>query len=298
VLAFTAATACATGILFGLAPAFRGTAAGPAGALREKIAIARSRLGPVLVTAQVALALLLLVAGGLFARTLRNLHRVDAGFRGNGVLVVDADGAREGYRGARAAVFYEGLLQQLERLPGVESASFSLITPLAGGGISQNISIGGRPVSQEQIYFNSISRRYFETMGTPVAMGREFTARDTDRAPRVAIVNQAFARQYLPAGNELGQRLTVSGYFRPLEFDVVGVVKDAIYETLWEAPPPTVYVPIVQRAGPPTSGFGVVFEAHAAPASSPSPGSPLRLPTRSTTLPASACAIFPLRSRS
>ncbi len=98
VLAFTAAVACATGILFGIAPAFRGTAAGPAGALREKIAIARSRLAPLLVTGQISLALLLLIGGGLFVRTLQNLHRVDAGFRGDGVLVVNADGAREGYR--------------------------------------------------------------------------------------------------------------------------------------------------------------------------------------------------------
>jgi predicted permease len=84
VLAFTGATGCATGILFGIAPAYRGTAEGPAGALREKIAIARSRLAPLLVTIQVSVALLLLIAGGLFVRTLWNLHRVDAGFRGNG----------------------------------------------------------------------------------------------------------------------------------------------------------------------------------------------------------------------
>ena len=146
VLAFTAATACATGILFGLAPAFRGSAAGPAGALRERIAIARSRLSPLLVTAQVSLALLLLIAGGLFMRTLWNLHRVDAGFRGNGVLLASADGGREGYRGTTLATFYEGLQQRVEQLPGVQSVSYSLITPLAGGGISQNISIDGRPV--------------------------------------------------------------------------------------------------------------------------------------------------------
>ena len=264
VLAFTGATACATGILFGMAPAFRGTAAGPAGALREKIAIARSRLAPLLVTAQVSLALLLLIGGGLFVRTLRNLYRVDAGFRGNGVLVVNADGAREGYRGASAAAFYEGLLQKVERLPGVQSASFSLITPLAGGGISQDIAVNGRAVSQEQTYFNSVSRRYFETMGTPVVLGREFNARDAAGAPRVAIVNQAFAQRYLLDGSALGQRLTVNSRPRPLEFEVVGVVTDSIYETLREAAPPTVYCPVVQREGTSQGGFGVIFEAHVA----------------------------------
>jgi putative ABC transport system permease protein len=164
-----------------------------------------------LVTLQVTVSLLLLIAGGLFGRTLWNLHRVDAGFRGNGVLVVNADGAREGYRGASSAAFYEGLLQQVERLPGVQSASYSLITPLAGGGISHNIAVKGQAESHE-IYFNSISRGYFKTMGTAVLLGREFTPRDTADAGRVAVVNQAFARRYLAAGSPLGQRLTVSSH--------------------------------------------------------------------------------------
>jgi predicted permease len=261
VLAFTGATACATGVLFGLAPAFRGTVAGPASALREKGAIVRSRLAPLLV-AQVALAILLLIGGGLFVQTLRNLHQVAAGFRSDGVLLVNADGAREGYRGARAAAFYEGLLEQVERLPGVQSASYALITPLAGGGISQDIAVNGRRVSQEQIYYNSVSRRYFETLGTPILLGREFTVRDTTIAPRVAIVNQAFTRLYLPAGNPLGQHLTV-GSTRQLEFEIVGVVADSVYETLRAAAPPTVYCPVVQRDATFPRGFGVVFEVHA-----------------------------------
>jgi predicted permease len=263
VLAFTGLTACATGILFGIAPAFRGTAAGPAGALREKFATARSRLAPLLVTLQVTVSLLLLIAGGLFVRTLWNLHRVDAGFRGNGVLLVNADGGREGYRGASAAAFYEGLLQQVERLPGVQSASYSLITPLAGGGISHNIAVNGQAESHE-IYFNSISHGYFKTMGTAVVLGREFTARDTAASGRVAVVNQAFARRYLAAGNPIGQRLTVSFQPQAQEFVVVGVVADAIYETLRQAAPPTVYCPVLQREGTAPGGFGVVMEAHVA----------------------------------
>jgi predicted permease len=262
VLAFTAATACATGVLFGLAPAFWGTAAGPMGALRGKIAVARSRLAPLLVT-QVALALMLLIGAGLFMQTLRNLQRVDAGFREDGVLLVNADGAREGYRGAGAAAFYERLLQQIEQLQGVRSASYSLITPLAGGGISQDIAVNGRPVSQEQTYYNSVSRRYFETLGTQVVLGREFTAHDTAGAPRVAIVNHAFAQRYLRAGTPLGQRLTV-GSTRRLDFEVVGVVADSVYETLRAAAPPTVYCPVVQREAIFPGGFGVVFEAHVA----------------------------------
>jgi predicted permease len=261
VLVFTAATACTTAVLFGLAPAFRGTG-GPAGALREKIATARSRLAPLLV-AQVALALLLLIGAGLFVQTLRNLHQVTAGFRSDGVLLIDADGAREGYQSERAAAFYEGLLEQVERLPGVQSASYARTTPLAGGGISQYIAVNRRRVSQEQIHYNAVSRRYFETLGTPVLIGREFMARDATSAPRVAIVNQAFARLYLPAGNPLGQRLTVDTT-RPLDFEVVGVVGDSVYETLRAEAPPTVYCPVVQHYAMFPRGFGVVFEVHAA----------------------------------
>ena len=263
VLAFTAATACATGILFGTAPAFRCVATGPASALHEKIAIPRARVAPLLVTLQVSVALLLLIAGLLFVGTLRNLHRVDAGFRGNGVLLVNADGAREGYRGASAAAFYEGLLQRVEQLPGVRSASYSLTTPMAGGGISHNIAVNGQMESHET-YFNSISRGYFKTMGTAVLRGREFTAHDTAEAGRVAVVNQAFAHRYLAAGSPLGQRLTVSFEPHPQEFVVVGLVADSIYETLRQAAPPTVYCPITQREGIASGGFGVILEAHMA----------------------------------
>jgi predicted permease len=263
VLVYTGVIACATGILFGIAPAFRGTAAGPAGALREKVAIARSRLAPLLVTVQVSLALLLLIAGGLFVRTLWNLTHVEAGFQGNGVLVANADGAREGLKGADGAAFYESLLQQVEGLRGVRSASYSLITPLAGGGISHNISVNGQSQSYE-IEFNSVSRSYFQTLGTPLLLGREFTARDTAASGRVALVNQAFARHYLAPGNPLGQRLSVSFRPQPQDYTVVGVVADAIYETLRQAAPPTVYCPFVQREGTMPVGIGVVFEAHVA----------------------------------
>jgi predicted permease len=179
--------------------------------------------------------------------TLRNLHTVDSGFQADGVLVVNADGAREGYRGASAAAFYEGLLKQVERLPGVQSASYALITPLAGGGISHNVAVNGQAESHE-IEFNSISRGYFKTMGTAVVLGREFTAFDTADAPRVAVVNQAFVRRYL-SRSPPGQHLTVSFFPQPQEFTVVGVVADSIYESL--------------RQGAP-AGFGVIVEAKVA----------------------------------
>jgi predicted lysophospholipase L1 biosynthesis ABC-type transport system permease subunit len=99
-------------------------------------------------------------------------------------------------------------------------------------------------------------------MGTPLLLGREFTARDTAAAGRVAVVNQAFARRYLAPGSPLGQHLTVSFQPQPQEYTVVGVVADSIYESLRQTAPPTVYCPLAQREGTGAGGFGVIFEAH------------------------------------
>ncbi|HEY6343475.1 MAG TPA: FtsX-like permease family protein [Bryobacteraceae bacterium] len=121
---------------------------------------------------------------------------------------------------------------------------------LSGGGISNHITIGGKPIDREQTEVIPVSAGYFETMRTPVLLGREFTIRDDASAPKVAIVNQAFAARYLSDGHPLGRRLGVGSVSSGgSEFEIVGVVRDSIYESLREAPPPTVFVPMVQRIG-------------------------------------------------
>jgi predicted permease len=212
---------------------------------------------PFLVVAQVAFSLILLIGAGLFVRTLQNLRTLDPGFQREGVLLANVDGSRLGYRDARLATFYGGLLEQIQTLPSVESASFSAITPLSSGGISSRITIGGKPIDQDQTELIPVSPRYFETMRTPLLLGREFTVRDDASAPKVAIVNQAFAALYLPEGHPLGQRLGVGS--NRMEHEIMGVVRDSIYESLREAPPPTVYVPLVQRIG----RSDVVYEVRA-----------------------------------
>ena len=254
VLAFTAGAALFTGILFGLAPAFQGTAAGPAAALRDKINGLRSRVAPMLVTVQLSLTLSLLIGAGLFAETLRNLETVDTGFRTNGVFLFNADGMHSGYHGIEAAAFYDKLLDEVERLPGVESAGFSTMTPLAGGIVSYAMTVNGVAKSPEDTRFNSVSRRYFETMGTPLVLGREFDAHDNATSLPVAIVNQEFAAKYLH-GSPIGQRLRVGT--EPTEYEIVGVVRNSIYETLRNPAPPTVFVPVIQRAA---GWLGVMFE--------------------------------------
>jgi predicted permease len=218
----------------------------------------RRSAAPLLVVAQVALSLLLLIGAGLFVRTLQNLRGLDPGFQREDVFLASVDGSKLGYRDARLAGFYGDALRRIETLHGVEAASFSAITPLSGGGISNHVTIGGKPIDREQTELIPVSARYFETMRTPVLLGREFTARDDARAPKVAIVNQAFATRYLPEGHPLGQRLGVGS--QGLEYEIVGVVRNSIYESLRETPPPTVYVPLIQRIG----RTGAVYEVRAA----------------------------------
>jgi putative ABC transport system permease protein len=260
VLAFTSVVAVSTTLLFGLAPAFRATIVAPALAMHasaSRVGASRGRLAPALVTAQVSISLLLLIGAGLFVRTLQNLRTLDRGFRHEGVLLVDVDGRRAGYRGPRERAFYQQLLAMAERVPGVTVASFSSVTPLLGGGISLPIAVNGEPTGPEESHFNLVAPRYFETMRTPLLLGREFTNRDDAAAPGVAMVNETFVRRYMPNGSPLGQRVSVVG--SPEDAQVVGVVSDAVYETLREAPPPTVYVPYLHSGSDP-----VTFEIYAA----------------------------------
>src|SRR5262249_17511178 len=138
------------GVLFGLAPAFQTTAIGGSDVLRAdtRVTQSRSRLLSLLVTVQVALALLLLVGAGLFARTLQNLLNVDPGFRREGVLLVNLDGQREGYRGARLTELYRNLLDRVRATPGVVSASIASQTPLNGSTWSEAVARKGQPLPQ------------------------------------------------------------------------------------------------------------------------------------------------------
>jgi predicted permease len=248
VLLFTSGIAVATGILFGLVPALRATASGPAAALKADAGITprtRSRLLPALVSSQVALSLVLLIGAGLFARTLRNLQQIDPGFRREGVLLVYLDARRSGTQDDRLGATYQELLDRYAHLPGVVSASLSSNTPLSGGLITDAVSINGQPAPGTSAHFNSVSPRFFETMGTPRVLGRDFTEHDGPGAADVAIVNEAFVRRYIPDGRPLGQ---VVAQARPgaKPMEIVGVVKDSVFQSLREPPPPAVYVPYFQ----------------------------------------------------
>jgi predicted permease len=243
VLGFTAATAIATALLFGLAPAIQTTATGPAPALKgDPAGGSRSRLLSALVTTQVALSLLLLVGAGLFVRTLQNLHAVDPGFRSDGVLLVDLEGRRLQSPGE--------LVDAVLRLPGVVSASIATHTPLNGSTWSEPVAPAGQVLpARDNAQFIGVGPRFFETMRTTLLAGRDFTDYDGAVSPAVAVVNEAFGRRYFPDENPVGRHLSAKVRGRLTDLEIVGVAGNANLRGLRAAPPQVVYVAYAQLTG-------------------------------------------------
>jgi putative ABC transport system permease protein len=244
ILVFTSIVAIVTALFFGVLPALQATAVDPSPALKDAMQIGsfRSRVLPSLVSAQVALSLVLLVGAGLFVRTLQNLHNVDPGFQPHGVLLVDL--------GARRSALPGALLDEVRRVPGVVSGSLSTHTPLSGSIWSEPAVPAGQPVPErDNAFFVGAGPRFFETMQIRLLAGREFTDQDGADRPAVAIVNQRFTERFFPGRTPVGQHLsaTVRGQRRDLE--IVGLVANTNAAGLRAAAPPTVYVAYAQLSG-------------------------------------------------
>jgi len=248
-LGFTATVSVLTGIFFGLAPAIRATRVEAGPALKETRAISPpNRLGKALVMLQAALSLVLVLGAALLARSLRNLETLNPGFDRNNVLTLDLDAEGAGYKGARLDAYYRQLLLRIGQVPGVRSASAALITPIGGGGISNNVEVEGytpRPGEDKEVHMNRVAPRYFETLGTPLLAGRDFTMADGLGAPKVAIINQTMARYYFRDANPIGRHVDMGGLM-----EIVGVVADAKYLSLREKASRTLYVPCFQEELP------------------------------------------------
>lgn len=264
VLAFTAGVSVLTGILFGLAPAWRSTRVDLTPALKSSAGRAsavegrtRLGLGKSLVVAQVALSLLLLVGAGLFVRTLWNLENQNFGFNQRQLLLFGVEPLQAGYKGERRIDFYGLLLRRFQVLPGVRSASMSEEPLLAGSQDHWGISIEGvkpnPPKSGEDngVDWNFVGPSFFKTMEIPLLTGRGVEWQDTPSSPKVAVVNEALARQFLGGRNPVGYRITFKDFFGKgpdLVYEIVGMVQDAKYGSLRRAPSPTVYAPYSQLA--------------------------------------------------
>ena len=237
--------------LFGLVPAWRasGMEPHPRSASDGRVAVSHGRLAASLIVAQVALSLALVVGAGLFARTLQNLRALDRGFRTEDVLLASFDPSRTLLAPADLREFNRAVLTTVERLPAVRAVTLAAVTPLQGGGMSRPLLVNRISTGDEDVYYNVIGPRYFEIMQTPLLTGRDVVAADDANSPGVTVVNEAFVRRYFGATSALGQRVSFSQ--DDTEMQIVGVVKDAVYETLRAAPPPTIYLPYLQQRGRP-----------------------------------------------
>jgi predicted permease len=250
VLAFTIAVSLLTGVLFGLAPAWRATSVDLTTALKQgrRSASGVSRLSQGLVIAQVALSLLLLIGAGLFIRTLNNLQRVNLGFNQENLLLFALQPRQGGYQDEQLIHFYQRLFARLDNLPGVRAATFGRVPLIAHYGWNTAILLPGETekTAAEHISNRQMVRdNYFTTLEIPMLRGRGFNPQDDQRAPKVAIVNQTFARRFFPDEDALGKR--VADRESKNEIEIVGVVADTKYNSQRSEIQPLLYTPWQQE---------------------------------------------------
>jgi predicted permease len=250
VLAFTLAISLATGILFGLAPAWRTTSLDLATTLRQcrRTTTTGSRLRNTLVALQVALSVVILAGAGLFLQTLYNLEGVRLGFNQEKLLVFTLQPRQAGYRDEGLLAFYGRLFARLDALPGVRAATFSAVPLIADYTWDTSVLLPGEtPATAARHYSNlqTVRENFFEALEIPRILGRGFSERDDARAPRVAIVNQAFAGKYFRGQSPLGQRVRESE--EDPELEIVGVVGDTKYDSQRKAIEPLLFTPWRQQ---------------------------------------------------
>jgi predicted permease len=263
VLAFTASVAVLTGLAFGIAPAWRATRVDPQSTLKANargvIEGTKLGLGKVLVMAQVALSLVVVVGAGLMLSTFWKLISLDAGFERDQVLLVTVNLRDGSYPRERWSDVYRQMLEQLRLIPGVRSASVSSITPVCHCRWPGEVVVEGyTPKSRDDAManFNNVSDQYFETIGTAMAAGRDFNSHDIAGSPNVAIVSKSMAQKYFRAANPLGQHFRIrDGNFLSNPVEIVGIVKDAKYRSLRDEASPLIFIPWSQggKAGPLTT---------------------------------------------
>ncbi len=256
VLLFTLAASVLTGILFGLAPALRAARVDLAPAMKESAGnISEGRrghfLGESLVVAQISASLVLMIGAGLFVRTLENFERKDLGFDQKNLLTFGVDPTRAGYKGNRLLNFYQQLLERVQALPGVQSATLIENVPLSNWSNNGDITIEGskQNVPNNHLRWFVVGADFFRTMGIPLIAGRGIQGSDTVTAPRVAVVDETFVRTYLGDAYPIGQRFYLGTDAKPdpkFEFEIIGVVKKAELTDIHAEPIPKGYMSYAQ----------------------------------------------------
>ena len=259
VVAFAAGLSILTGVLFGLFPALHATRADLVTTLRAnsgKHSSTRSAMQfrSSLVTAQIALSMALLIGAGLFVRSLFNVSRVNLGLSIENVVTFSISPERNGYTREQSRQFFQRAEESLQAIPGVTGVTETLVGLLAGNSWGNDVEVDGwksGPDIDSNSRFNAVGAGYFKTLGVPVLSGREFTASDRLGTPKVAIVNEAFAKKFKLGRDVVGKHMAES-HAKINDIEIVGLVKDAKYNSVKDDVPPVYFRPWAQDS---TTGF-------------------------------------------
>ena len=249
VMGFALTVSLVTGLLSGLLPALRAAETDPRDGLKERSTLGTHRLraGRMLVSAQIALSLLLLVSAGLYVRTLVNLSRINPGFATQNLLLFKLNPGDAGYQDERATEFFARAQDLLAAIPGVRSVALTQFPLLSGGSWVSSFAIPGHPSEnggESTAHMLTVSESFFSTLGIPVLHGRNLRASDAGNALKAVVVNEAFARKFFPGEQSVGQTLKRDG----TDWQIVGVCRNIKYSDIQADIPPTVYLSFRQKA--------------------------------------------------
>ncbi len=250
-LAFTAALAVATGLLFGLFPALHSTRPDLAVTLKNQAGQpgggrAAARFRTVLATSQIALSMTLLVAAGLLTRSLLNVSRLDLGVKTDHLVTFAVSPWLNGYKPEQSRALFARIEEEVGAVPGVTSVSATMVPLLTGESWGNDVTVEGFPGGPDvdmNSRYSAVEPRYFRTVGIPILSGREFTDADTLGAPKVAIVNEAFAKKFNLGRDAVGRRMRLGRSAGDLDITIVGLVENARYNNVKSPVPPYFVMP-------------------------------------------------------
>ena len=254
VLLFASAVTILTGFLFGLYPAWSASRSPVAANLKEdssnaSSSVAGARVRRVLVAAQVALSVLLLIPMGLFLKSLVNLLNVDLGLRTENLITFRISPELNGYKPDRSRQLFMRAEEELAAVPGVQGVTAAMVPLIGGSSWGNDITVEGFPTGPDvdnNSRFNIVGAGFFRQMGIPLLRGREFTQADTAAAPKVAVVTETWARHYLKDANPIGRKFAI-GNSKTLDIEIVGLVKDSSYNNVRGDAPRLYYLPYRQQ---------------------------------------------------
>jgi predicted permease len=267
---FSMVVSIIAGFLFGLFPATHATKIDLSAAMKDQAGnvsstASASRFRRSLVTAQIALSLLLLISAGMFLKSLTKILQVDLGMRTENVIAFGLSPDLNQYSPERSRAFFEQLEAKVAAIPGVQAASVSLVGMIAGNNWGSSVSVDGfevGPDTDTHSMYNEVGAGFFRMMNVPMVKGREFTASDAPSAPKVAVVNEAFEKKFGNGKSLLGRRMQQGGGGKN-DIEIVGVVKNVKYSEVKDEIPPVFYTPYRQD---PRFGSSAFYIACALPA--------------------------------